>query len=169
MLTGVSRANLPGMTPRRARFVKEYLIDLNATKAAIRAGFSAKTAGSMGGQLLQNIEIQREIAKEQEKKAKKLDITSDRILRELALIAFADTTKVVRVAHGVVYVTEDSELEDDTRPAIAEISQSAVGAIKVRMHDKVAALKLIGDHLGTWNKGQSPEVPLRVEIVGADV
>jgi phage terminase small subunit len=71
------------LTPKQALFVKEYLIDLNATQAAIRAGYSEKTAYSIGEENLKKPEIAEAIAEHQQAKAKKLDITVDTILAEL--------------------------------------------------------------------------------------
>lgn len=55
----------PALSPKRAAFVREYVIDWNATAAALRAGYSVRTAASQGGRLLQNVEIQAEIARHQ--------------------------------------------------------------------------------------------------------
>jgi phage terminase small subunit len=70
------------MTPKQRAFVSEYLIDLNATQAAIRAGYSAKTAGQGGDQLLKNIEVAAAIAKAQAERADKCDIDALWVLRE---------------------------------------------------------------------------------------
>ncbi len=71
------------MTPKQARFVSEYMIDLNATQAAIRAGYSAKTAYSIGNENLNKPEIAAEIAAMQGKIAGKLEITAEKVLRDL--------------------------------------------------------------------------------------
>jgi phage terminase small subunit len=71
------------LTPRQERFVAEYLIDLNATKAAIRAGYSAKTAEQGGAQLLRNIKVSAAIAGGIAKRAGKLEITAEKVLRDL--------------------------------------------------------------------------------------
>ena len=71
------------LTPKQSLFVKEYLVDLNATQAAIRAGYSEKTAGSMGEENLKKPEIAAAVAEAQQAKAKKLDITVESILAEL--------------------------------------------------------------------------------------
>lgn len=76
------------LTKKEARFVQEYLIDLNATQAAIRAGYSAKTARQIGYQLLTKLHIQNAIAEAQAKAAEKLEITRERVLPEIADIAF---------------------------------------------------------------------------------
>lgn len=86
------------LTPKQARFVEEYLIDLNATQAAIRAGYSKKTAGQIGDQNLKKLHISKSIQEAQAKRSERTEITQDRVLQELARIAFSisenSTTKM---------------------------------------------------------------------------
>lgn len=74
------------MTPRSRDFVDEYLVDLNATQAAIRAGYSEKTAYSIGQRLLKNVEVQAMIANRMEERSKRTEITQDRVLTDIELI-----------------------------------------------------------------------------------
>ena len=74
------------MTPRSSDFVDEYLVDLNATQAAIRAGYSEKTAYSIGQRLLKNVEVQSMIANRMEERSKRTEITQDRVLTDIELI-----------------------------------------------------------------------------------
>lgn len=135
-----------GLTPRQERFVQEYLKDLNATQACIRAGYSAKTAGQIGPKLVGKSWISAAIEKAKKSRSKRLDITLDRVLLELARIAYADTGKAVRVQNGMVIAEDTDTLDEDTRAAIAEYSPTNNGP-KVRLHDKVAALKVLKEHL----------------------
>ncbi|MFA7327353.1 MAG: terminase small subunit [Candidatus Kapaibacterium sp.] len=155
-----------GLTPRQARFVGEYLIDLNATQAAIRAGYSAKTAEQQGPRLLGNVGVSAAIEAAVKDREKRTEITQDKVLRELAKIGFADIRKVVRwgatelrvsgadeagateVHHGLALVGAD-EIDDETAAAISEISEGRDG-LKVKLHDKRAALVDIGRHLGMF-------------------
>jgi phage terminase small subunit len=77
----------PSLTPKQQRFTKEYLVDLNATRAAIRAGYSAKTAYSAGQRLLKHVDVARGIAEAQQKHAEKYEITLD-LLTEMTLEAY---------------------------------------------------------------------------------
>ena len=74
------------VTPRSIDFVDEYLVDLNATQAAIRAGYSEKTAYSIGQRLLKNVEVQKMIANRMEERSKRTEITQDRVLTDIELI-----------------------------------------------------------------------------------
>ena len=77
------------LTPKQERFCEEYLIDLNATQAAIRAGYSANTAREQGAQNLSKLNIQEKIAELQAERSKRTEITQDRVVKELAAMAFA--------------------------------------------------------------------------------
>ncbi|WP_374846658.1 terminase small subunit [Brucella ciceri] len=152
------------LTPKQERFVAEYLIDLNATQAAIRAGYSEKTAQQQGSRLLLNVLVQEAIAKGREKTAAKLEITKERIVEELAKIAFADIRKAVRWGKSPIDTTSENaspnglgiypvelvpseEIEDEIAAAVSEVSLTQTG-IKIKMHDKKAALVDIAKLLG---------------------
>jgi phage terminase small subunit len=79
-----------GLTPKQAAFVMEYLKDLNATQAAIRAGYSKKTASSQGERLLRNAKVQAAVTKGREKLAAKVEVTTERVLGGLLAEAMAD-------------------------------------------------------------------------------
>ena len=94
------------LTAKQKRFCDEYLIDLNATQAAIRAGYSPKTACEQASRLLANVKVQDEIAIEMAERSKRTGINQDRVLMEIAKMAFVniddvidlDTAKVKRTA-----------------------------------------------------------------------
>ncbi|WP_082017872.1 terminase small subunit [Leisingera sp. ANG-Vp] len=96
------------LTAKQERFVAEYLIDLNATQAAIRAGYSAKTAHSVGHENLRKPEIAKAIQEAQAKRSEKTGITQERVLQELARIGFADIRKVVAWGRSPI----DAEAEE---------------------------------------------------------
>lgn len=83
------------LTVKQQCFVDEYLIDLNATQAAIRAGYSAKTADQQGSRLLANVKVQQTIAEEMAKRSKRTGINQDRVILELARLAFVNITDIV--------------------------------------------------------------------------
>lgn len=142
------------LTAKQKRFVAEYMLDLNATQAAIRAGYSQRRASEIAYQLLQKTPVQDAIAAAQEIREKRLDITADRVVAELARLAFADTTTAVRIEGGRVVVQDTDEMDENTRLAISEISETVTtngGTLKVKFHDKVKALELLSRHLGILN------------------
>lgn len=82
------------LTDKQARFCEEYLIDLNATQAAIRAGYSEKTANEQGARLLANVSVQEKIAELKAERAKRTEITQDSVIQELAAVARAEVKGV---------------------------------------------------------------------------
>ena len=79
-----------GLLPRQQRFVEEYLVDLNATQAAVRAGYSAKTANEQGARLLANVSVQNAIRERQAARSARTEVTQDWVLRRYAMIAGVD-------------------------------------------------------------------------------
>lgn len=148
------------LTPKQRRFIDEYLIDLNATQAAIRAGYSEKTAYSIGLQNLKKLEIQAEIQKRRNRLQNKLEITQERVLQELAAIAFANGADYAKVVNSGLLPTVEmiptEELPPEKLPAIAGIKANQYG-VEVKLHDKVKALELLGKYLGTFDGGPAQE------------
>lgn len=96
-----ARADLvAALNPRQQRFVDEYLVDLNATQAAIRAGYSAKTANEQGSELLAKLSVQAAISEARQRQQDRTQITADRVLVELMNIAVADPRDLVEVKVG---------------------------------------------------------------------
>lgn len=114
----MKRGNKPPMSEKHQRFVEEYLLDLNATQAAIRAGYSAATAYSQGQRLLKHVEVKKAIAAAKKARAERMAISQDRVLLELARIAYFDIRKTVD-ANGAPIPIRD--LDADTAAAIAGI------------------------------------------------
>lgn len=138
------------LTERQARFVEEYLVDLNATKAAIRAGYSEKTAEQMGYQLLQKTSVQEAIRQAIAARSARTEITQDMVLRELAAIGFSRATDYVQVQGGRVRISDTGGLTDVQKGVIASIKEGKNG-IEIRLYDKVGALHLLGQHLGIFD------------------
>ena len=99
------------LTPKQERFVQEYLVDLNATAAAKRAGYNEKTAYSMGQRLLKKVEIQNSIQEAQRSLQDRTEVTQERIIAETAKLAFFDARKLFDKNGRPLPI---SELDDDT-------------------------------------------------------
>jgi phage terminase small subunit len=149
------------LTPKQERFVEEYLIDLNATQAAIRAGYSQRTAASIGEENLRKPEISAAIHAAKAARSERTGITQDRVLQELARIAFYDLRKLYREDGSL---KAPHEWDDDTAAALAgvevvetkgnaEIGEEGARHIpefvkKAKVFDKNSALTLAMRHLG---------------------
>lgn len=141
------------LTPKQARFVDEYLIDLNATQAAIRAGYSARTAEQVGHQLLKKTSVQAAIAERMKSREQRTEITQDKVLAELARIAFGNKRALMKWGPDGVKLVDSATITDDDAAMVSEVSESvteAGGTIKLKTHDKVKALELLGKHLGLF-------------------
>jgi phage terminase small subunit len=158
------------LTEKQQRFVDEYLIDLNATQAAIRAGYSAKTADTQGSRLLGNVKVQQAIAERMAERSKRTGINQDRVVLELAKIAFVKMSDII-------------DEEGRIRPDAAEEDLACVEAIKykrsdseagssveseVRLASKLKALELLGKHLGMWNDKLDVNITQPIVISGED-
>lgn len=149
------------LTPKQLRFVQEYLIDLNATQAAIRAGYSAKTADVQGHQLLRKTSVAAELKRRQTKLADKYEVTADRVIRELALIGFANMLDYVRVSGDGLARVDLSAVDRDQAAAIHEIKvETVIGSgdepktvekVTFKLADKRAALVDLGRHLNLFD------------------
>lgn len=143
------------LTPKQKRFVGEYLIDLNATQAAIRAGYSKKTADRIGPELLGKTCVSSEIVKRQNARARRTEITQDRVLQELAAVGFARGTDYAEIAsNGDVHLIPTDKLSDQQKAAILGIRETRDG-VEIKLADKVRALELLGKHLGLFSPGAS--------------
>ena len=141
------------LTPKQAQFVKEFLVDLNGTAAARRAGYSAKTAEQQGYQLLQKTSVQKAVAEAMQARSERTEITADQVLKELALIGFSDMRDFTSWAPDGVMLRESSELTEDQARAVAEVSETKTehgGTVRFKLHDKRASLVDIGRHLGMF-------------------
>lgn len=155
------------LTPKQALFVQEYLVDLNATQAAIRAGYSKKTAYSMGQENLNKPEIQAAITEAKAKRIEAVQIDANRVILELAHLGLVDISQAVEFGPHGVTVKDSKELPEGVRRAISEVSQveTANGkTVKVKFHDKVPALKLLGEHLGLFDDKAPPPPPATVNV-----
>lgn len=151
------------LTPKQQRFVDEYLVDLNATQAAIRAGYSPKTAGQIGERLLKKVEIQQALAKRMKAREQRTEVTQDRVVKELAKVAFGDPRNVMTWGPGGVKLKDSAELTDDEAAFVSEVSETTTehgGSLKLKTNDKLKALELLGKHLGMFKE--------KVEVTGKD-
>ncbi|MBQ7345348.1 MAG: terminase small subunit [Oscillospiraceae bacterium] len=152
------------LSSRKRRFVEEYLVDLNATQAAVRAGYSAKSAEKHSYRLLKDPAVAEAVREAMGRRSARTEITQDMVIRELAAIAFAKVTDHTNVAEdGAVRVIPTEGLTEAQRRAIAGIKVSRYG-VTVSNYDKVKALELLGKHLGMFG-GKEESGPVENDLV----
>lgn len=154
------------LTEKQKKFADQYLIDLNATQAAIRAGYSANAAEVTACRLLTNAKVSEYIQQKQVKLQKKTDITQERVLTELAKVGFANITDYLEYKTAIREIGKDynnepiydwemlvnarDSSEVDGVP-IQEVSIAKDGTFKFKMYNKLEALEKLGKHLGLFN------------------
>ncbi|NKC30195.1 terminase small subunit [Falsiroseomonas selenitidurans] len=163
------------LTEKQSRFVEAYLLDPNGKKAAIAAGYAASSAEVTASKLLRHPKVAAELSRRRAIVEASTGVTIESIVLELAKIGFADIRKVVAWRSHVPQMVEDPEtnepklqvvnevrfidsadIDDATAGAIAEITQTAEGTLKVKLHDKPGALVKLGQHLGMFRPPSAP-------------
>ena len=158
-----SQAKRAKLAPAKHVFVKEYLIDMNATQAAIRCGYSPKTAKQQGSRLLTYADVQEGIAKGMEARNKRTEITADRVLREIAKVGFATMRHFLRVDQDGQPQIDLTHTDHDNLDALAEVStetviegdaqnRQVIRKTKIKLHDKLRALQLLAEHTGVFKE-----------------
>ena len=154
------------LTEKQQRFVDEYLIDLNATQAAIRAGYSAKTACEQGARVLANVKVQGTIAEHMAERSKRTGVNQDRIVRELAKIAFVNLTDIVDEEGRIRSNATDEDLSCLESIKYKESSSDTGDSVEreVKIASKLKALELLGKHVGMWNDKLNVEMDAELNI-----
>ena len=150
------------LTPKQELFVREYLVDRNATQAAIRAGYSKKTANQQGARLLANVGVKSTLRARGAAALAKLEVTEKRVLAELAAIAFSNIKAFTRwTDDGELEVLPSADIPDELAAAIESVDEQTLTSTnkdgsrnycrvkrKVKLYSKMEALKLIAEYLG---------------------
>lgn len=144
------------LTEKQKLFVQEYLIDLNATQAAIRAGYKAtkkNTFEVIGYQLLQKTSVSEQIQLAMAERSRRTGINQDRVIQELARIAFVNPQNVINSEDASVR----ADASEDDLACIQSVKVKTMDGDKgssvereVRLADKMRALELLGKHLGMF-------------------
>ncbi len=158
------------LTAKQQRFCDEYLIDLNATQAAIRAGYKANKKNTfevIGYQLLQKTSVLEKIQQEMAKRSKRTGINQDRVIQELARIAFVNASDVIDTEDASVRL---NATEDDLA-CIQSVKVKTMDGEKgssiereVKLNDKMKALELLGKHLGMFKDKVELESDMELNI-----
>lgn len=159
------------MTKKQKRFVEEYLVDLNATQAAIRAGYSPDTAQQMGSENLSKPVIKNAIYKAIAERSRRTGINQDRVIQEIAKLAFLNPIDVIDMDEATI----KGEANRDDTACIASVKVKVIpgedGNIterEIKTYDKLKALELLGKHLGMFTDKLKMEGNVPVVIMGDD-
>ena len=167
------------MNARQRRFVEEYLIDLNATQAAIRAGYSTKTAYAIGQQNLKKLEIETAIAAAMEERSKRTEITQDAVLKELAILLRSDVRHfTINGDSGRLELAEGAP--DEAWRAVSSVKHKRIVVgrgddrettyeVEFRLWDKPAAVKMAGQHLAMFTEKHEVSLPAGAGVLAVPV
>lgn len=136
-----------GLTAKQQRFVEEYLIDLNATRAAKRAGYSARNADKIGAQLLGKTRVAEAVEAQRKKQSEKADIKIQDVIREYARLAFSNVSDFLTFDAAGVALKDSSSIPREILAAVSEVSDTKEG-VKFKLHSKTSALDSLCKVLG---------------------
>ncbi len=162
------------LTPREQAFCEEYMIDLNATQAAVRAGYKITTAGDASAWIHpehpERPHMREYLDRRLAERARRTGVSQDRVVQELARVAFLEATDVIDITDASV----KADASKDDRAVIQSIRVRAVPTRhgesverEVRFADKLKALELLGKHLGMFvdNVNISADRPIIVDNI----
>lgn len=158
------------MTKKQKRFIDEYLIDLNATQAAIRAGYSVESAREIGYENLIKPDIQQAIAKKMAERSRRTGVNQDRVILELARLAFVKMTDIVDSSGKIKDTATDDDLSciESVKYKHSDTDSGSSIEREVKISSKLKALELLGKHLGMWNDKVDVNVAIPVVISGEE-
>lgn len=160
------------LNDKQLRFCEEYVIALNASQSALKAGYSPRTAYQQGHALLKKPEIQAHIQEIKNKRSMRTQITQDRVLEELGRLGFSNMLDYIRVSEDGTARVDLRALDRDKAAAVTEVQTeevwegtgeeaTKVRKIKFKLADKARPLEMIMRHLGM-------DAPKKVELTGAE-
>ena len=159
------------LTEKQQRFVDEYFIDLNATQAAIRAGYSVKTADKQGWQLLEKTRVAEAISEKMAERSRRTGVNQDRVVMELAKIAFVNAADVIDSDDATIKAgatADDTAAIQSVKVKVIPTKEGEGVEREIRLNDKLKALELLGKHLGMWNDKLDVNLNIPVVISGED-
>ena len=153
------------LTDKQERFCKEYVVDLNATRAAIAAGYSEKTARATGSENLTKHDIQLKIQKLQKALSDKLEVDAEWVLKRLVIQVESNVLDAFSAANGLEGLTLENlkALPNELQMCIKKIKQTRDG-IEIQFEDRQKALEMIGRHIGFFEKDNDRNVNVNVPI-----
>jgi phage terminase small subunit len=154
------------LSGKRAKFVEEYLVDLNATQAAIRAGYSEKTARSQGQRLLTNVDIQEALTHRRKELQEANDLTPERVIAELVKLAFASMDTYTTWGPLGVRLIPSEELPEGAAAAVSEVSETVgekSSTVRFKLHDKKGSLVELLKYL-EW-KQETADLEARIKAL----
>lgn len=159
-LSKVRKEDMRELTNKQQRFVEEYLVDLNATRAGIRAGYKHPDNGR---QLLTKTHVQAAIQKAFDKRAERTHVTADKVVKELARLAFTDMRSFVRWGPGGFTFVDSDDLPKDETAAVTKVKLNPTqfgDRMEIELGHKDSALRMLAEHVGLFDSKGGNDDPL---------
>lgn len=162
------------LSPKQIRFCEEYLVDLNGTQAAIRAGYSANSANEQASQLLAKLNIQQYVSELQKKLSEKTGATVERVINELIKLGFSNIQDYIEEGNAIKDI---SGIPRDIAASVKSVKKSVTEwgsgedagtktVVSFELYDKLTALEKLGRHLGVFeadNKQKSATITVNID------
>ncbi len=158
------------LTPKQKRFCQEYVIDLNGTQAAIRAGYSENSAQEIASENLSKPIVKSYVEKLQQEISKRTEITADMVVNEIAKLAFSNQQDYIEDGNDIKDI---SKIDRDKAAAVESIQTTTsttkdgttTVSVKIKQHSKVQALEQLAKHLGLYEKDNKQKAVEAIRIV----
>lgn len=157
------------LSPKEKKFCQEYIVDLNGAQAAIRAGYSERSAKEQAARMLTKANIKKFVKELKDERAKRTEITADMVVKELAKIGFANIQDYIS---GDNAISDISQIDAGKAAAVAAVKKSVTRfdggekeVVEFKLWNKVDALEKLGRHLGIFEKDNlqnKPDSEIRV-------
>lgn len=157
------------LSPKEKKFCQEYIVDLNGAQAAIRAGYSERSAKEQAARMLTKANIKKFVKELKDERAKRTEITADMVVKELAKIGFANIQDYIS---GDNAISDMSQIDAGKAAAVAVVKKSVTRfdggekeVVEFKLWNKVDALEKLGRHLGIFEKDNlqnKPDSEIRV-------
>lgn len=155
------------ISAKQRKFLSEYLKDLNGKQAALRAGYSSKSAKVTASRMLTNDNLRRELSNRLKEIYDEYKDDQAKLLRELAIIGFARITDYVKIDNEEIQIKNEYEIPKEIIGAISEISISESKTRKkksIKLHNKIEALKLLGNYHRIFEESYGKPIEVNVKV-----
>lgn len=156
------RNGMAKLNDKQRKFIDEYMKDHNASQAALRAGYSKTSHTEIGAQLLCKTHVKDEISRRQKISATQHSNLRDKVIKELAILAFSDMADYGSWNQSGFDVTDSGQVDPDKRRAISEVDMREDNSgvkMKIKKESKIKALELLGKHFGIFeDKREADEI-----------
>ena len=155
----------PELTEKQRKFVEEYMIDLNGKQAAIRAGYTPQSAEQQASKMLLKGKVHACIQREIAIQSKRTGVTADRVIRELAKLAFINADDLINM--DAATIKDESSMNNTAAIQSVRVKyyDGEVSEREVKLYDKIKAMELLGKHLAMFTDNLNVKGVTHIRVV----